>query len=432
MNTIPIIGKTRKAIVMPQSDQDSSNVTGDAFSVIFQMLNSLICGSLPANEGDTGDANAKEKTKAGADMPDNLPQADNNGYFSISALVCGMLNESKEVQSTDLPEAPLKEEGVRIISPDPDCTQSMQPQNEPVISILEGNIKDIGPDQTEPAEMQREKIPAEGLQPDKRRAVARMPQFTEYVNKTNKPEISKTPDMVNGDNLCPLENGNDPARANDPGGTSVAETVIKAFEPEGSPADDKAKAEENDLKTEQADRIFQVDIGPEKVNAAVKLEEASHTSTKHVGATAENLFDTMVEQIECMRTGESNRMVIQLKPEFLGKVTIELSLEDQGLHVKIQAEDSGVRSLIGGQIGQLAQSLAEKGIRVSDIDVAYGGIAKQTGEQPQERKDPQKQNGTRYRKAAAGISLKAPLFVPLDEFDAPALGLMLNSVEFRA
>jgi len=88
----------------------------------------------------------------------------------------------------------------------------------------------------------------------------------------------------------------------------------------------------------------------------------------------ENLFDEMVSRIETMQTESQHTMTIQLKPEFLGKVALEIAMDAAGLHVKISAADSDVRGMINSQINALIESLGNKGIEVVEVEVAYTGV----------------------------------------------------------
>jgi len=88
----------------------------------------------------------------------------------------------------------------------------------------------------------------------------------------------------------------------------------------------------------------------------------------------ENLFEEMISRIDLMKTDAERTMTIQLKPEFLGKVALELVSDAAGLHVKISAENSSVRTMINAQITALIESLEQKGIEVVEVEVTHTGI----------------------------------------------------------
>lgn len=90
-----------------------------------------------------------------------------------------------------------------------------------------------------------------------------------------------------------------------------------------------------------------------------------------VYATKETLLDTMIEQIKTGKTEKGDSIEIQLKPEFLGRVSIRLVLEGGELQAKIRSEDASVRSMLNEQLSSLRDTLSEKGISVAEIEVTH-------------------------------------------------------------
>ena len=101
----------------------------------------------------------------------------------------------------------------------------------------------------------------------------------------------------------------------------------------------------------------------------------------------ENLFDEMISRIETAQTESRQTMTIQLKPEFLGKVALEVAVDAAGLHVKINAADAGVRGMINSQVTALIESLENKGIQVAEVDIAYPSISDGEFKDPKEGHD---------------------------------------------
>ena len=146
----------------------------------------------------------------------------------------------------------------------------------------------------------------------------------------------------------------------------------------------------------------------------------------------------MVEKIEFLRTDGSDKMEVRLKPEHLGKITIELASSDDGLKVRIRAEDPQVKNLLGGQINQLLEALNEKGLRVSDVNVVYGGIAGQSSEQPATGKQEKRRTSSRIltgiesTEPAGGIEQSEMPILIWDKYDAHDMEPTISSVEYRA
>lgn len=62
---------------------------------------------------------------------------------------------------------------------------------------------------------------------------------------------------------------------------------------------------------------------------------------------------------------------VALKPEFLGKLHIRLTLENGSMRVQIRAHDAAVKGVMCEQVSALQNQLKDKGISVTQIDVTY-------------------------------------------------------------
>jgi len=206
--------------------------------------------------------------------------------------------------------------------------------------------------------------------------LARMPEIRTQDSQNNTENNSRF--FENG-NPSPLENENN-------------ESLVTAGQTEKtySQAVDAAKnAIKSEGKTEKTNAHIPVNemtpplsegIKPEQFKAAQQMTQAAlNTPVK-----TENLFQEMISRVEMMQNDSKSTMTIQLNPEFLGKVALEVSVDAAGLHVKINAEDSGVRSMINGQLATLIESLEHKGIEVVGVEVAYTGVNYGTFQDPRE------------------------------------------------
>jgi len=86
---------------------------------------------------------------------------------------------------------------------------------------------------------------------------------------------------------------------------------------------------------------------------------------------------------------------VELKPEFLGKVNIKLTMEDGVIRMQIKTDDMSVRGMLTDQASSLQNALKEKGITLSSVDVTYESQASlDDGKQPFERNDGQRRQGS--------------------------------------
>ena len=173
-------------------------------------------------------------------------------------------------------------------------------------------------------------------------------------NKDDSSEFSK-----NGD-LGPLENENDNVPVKGQNEKTYSDTEDSARDAAGD-----AREPVSDAQIPLVDTT----IRSERFSASEQMKRAADAPVQ-----AENLFDEMVSRIETMTTESRQTVSIQLKPEFLGKVALEIAMDATGLHVKISAADTDVRSMINSQINALVESLSNKGIEVVEVEVAYTGV----------------------------------------------------------
>ncbi len=88
---------------------------------------------------------------------------------------------------------------------------------------------------------------------------------------------------------------------------------------------------------------------------------------------------------------------IDLKPEFMGKVSIKLTMKAGELKVHIKADDMAVKAMLLDQTSSLSNMLKDKGIAVSHIDVMYEGSAAPNSESHARQGDGRQPQGNAYR-----------------------------------
>lgn len=62
---------------------------------------------------------------------------------------------------------------------------------------------------------------------------------------------------------------------------------------------------------------------------------------------------------------------VELKPDFLGKVNIKLTMENGELRMHIKTDDIGVKGMFADQASTMQAVLKDKGISVTNIDITY-------------------------------------------------------------
>lgn len=81
----------------------------------------------------------------------------------------------------------------------------------------------------------------------------------------------------------------------------------------------------------------------------------------------------ILEQVRMIRTAQTTELVMQLKPEHLGQLTMRVSVANNGSVTAVfQSENAQVRAAIESQITQLKQELQQQGLKVDDVSVGAG------------------------------------------------------------
>ena len=110
---------------------------------------------------------------------------------------------------------------------------------------------------------------------------------------------------------------------------------------------------------------------------------SSQIQSQAVGQMRED-FDIpqqIVEQARLIRARESTEMVIHLKPEHLGNLTLRVSVAENGaVTASFYSDNAHVRSIVENSLAQLRQDLENQGIKVDRAEV-YAGLS--DGQLPQ-------------------------------------------------
>jgi flagellar hook-length control protein FliK len=118
---------------------------------------------------------------------------------------------------------------------------------------------------------------------------------------------------------------------------------------------------------------------------------------------------------------------IALKPEYLGKLSIKLEMDNDGIKAHIKASDTSVKGMIADQLPALQEALKEKGITVTHIEVTYERPAFDS--QQSHQQNWQNNSGKKaIRYAIADLGGIAYQTMP----DASELFIRNSSVEFQA
>lgn len=84
------------------------------------------------------------------------------------------------------------------------------------------------------------------------------------------------------------------------------------------------------------------------------------------------IFSQIVREARMTLTDGKGEATIRLKPEFLGKVEIKVTVEEGKAQVQVRAETSGVTRLLTENLNELRNALEATGLEVNLLDVSTG------------------------------------------------------------
>lgn len=132
------------------------------------------------------------------------------------------------------------------------------------------------------------------------------------------------------------------------------------------------------------------------VSAFQQAVQASISGTQDASQTQQTtrtdyqIPQQIVDQARLIRRGEDTQMVIHLKPEHLGNLTLKVSVSADGsVNASFHSDNAQVRTIIENSLSQLRTELNNQGIKVDHVEVyaglADGGLPQQSGQQGQQQ-----------------------------------------------
>jgi flagellar hook-length control protein FliK len=95
-----------------------------------------------------------------------------------------------------------------------------------------------------------------------------------------------------------------------------------------------------------------------------------------IGIGSERLMEQIVQGVRMARQGEASEIVVHLKPDFLGRLTIRVLSDKHVIQVEIKVENEMVRQMMQDNLANLQHRLSEKGVAFDHL-----GVFAETGSQ---------------------------------------------------
>lgn len=112
-------------------------------------------------------------------------------------------------------------------------------------------------------------------------------------------------------------------------------------------------------------------------NAVIKnvatLMKSAQVQTPSETPSMEDLLNQVTNKITQLKDGANQKLTMILRPNDLGRLSIELTQDKNGLTTQIMAQNDNVRAYIEKNIDSLRQQLADSGVSVNSIQIKTVG-----------------------------------------------------------
>lgn len=114
----------------------------------------------------------------------------------------------------------------------------------------------------------------------------------------------------------------------------------------------------------------------QQFNKQNRLEETDLVSARpqqSIQPDSNNIIGQIVEHARLFKSPEMSEMIIKLKPEHLGELTLKVAVDNGVVSATFHSNNSEVRGIIESSVQQLRQDMAQQGLKVEYVGV-YAGL----------------------------------------------------------
>ena len=175
-------------------------------------------------------------------------------------------------------------------------------------------------------------------------------------------------------------------------GDSQTGDQVKTAQPEKMTADRSS----SDVAKTQTAMQMQDTAGVQTMAHAADVT----SETSYISVDTMDLLEQVAEQIRVNVSEGTSSMEMQLNPENLGKVYVNISSKEGMIHAQLAASNEAVRAALETQVADLRQNLNQAGVKVDAIEVTVASHEFEKNlEQNQEN---EKQQGERQQEQSRG------------------------------
>ncbi|SDL74415.1 hook-length control protein FliK [Dendrosporobacter quercicolus] len=154
---------------------------------------------------------------------------------------------------------------------------------------------------------------------------------------------------------------------------AAATTTGKSTEPVNVKPENKANLTSTDGETGEAEPVKNVFAELlQQRTTQTHPTEAKGAATQFVKDT-HNITTQIVEQAQLLKNNQETQMIIKLKPEHLGELTLKVTVDKGIVNASFHSDHAEVRTVLEASLQQLKQELSNQGLKVDTVGV-YAGL----------------------------------------------------------
>ena len=131
-------------------------------------------------------------------------------------------------------------------------------------------------------------------------------------------------------------------------------------------------SEETDVSSGRTDNLRDVSATDQAMDESFQplaVQTGSSQTSAAAETAAENALSRITDAIFSYDQAGDSRFELQLEPENLGKLTISLSMNEQGIKALISTKDAQIHSILASEITEVVNKLTESGVNIKSVDV---------------------------------------------------------------
>ncbi|WP_371368979.1 hypothetical protein SRRS_23430 [Sporomusa rhizae] len=117
-----------------------------------------------------------------------------------------------------------------------------------------------------------------------------------------------------------------------------------------------------------------LDVAPVTSNNTPSVANTAEVQQPNLPADVHEVAKQIVEQTRLITKPQNTEMIIKLKPEHLGELTLRVVIENGAVNASFHSNNSEVRNIIEASLPQLKQDMSNSGLKVDNVSV-YAGLS---------------------------------------------------------